>query len=261
MSKDELLELFQTRAIDNNWRLQFTSVLQLIVAPVYIFFALLMLNKHEKKSLNIFSEPDKIDLRWLKVLLWSFGIIWLIISVNIFIYEFSQLSILIWAHYTFTILFAIFIFFIGYQGIKKANIFADVKFHESSKKEKSSDKKETPISEYDDKLIRKLENHIIENKPHLKSTLTISELASEIDTQPHTLSSLLNNKLSKNFFDYVNHYRIDEFKERLKDHENRKYTILALAFDCGFNSKSSFNRIFKNYEGITPTEYQKKLNF
>lgn len=260
LNKNELNEFFQIRAIDANWRLQLAQVLQLIVPLIYIIFALRLISIQEKKNLNIFSELEKIDLNWLKILLWSFGIIWFIISVNVFIYEFSQARILIWAHYTFTILFVFFIFFIGYQGIKKSNIFLDVKNAENNKIEKPIIEKKEIVIDENDEQVKELLDFMKTEKPYLKSNLTISDLASELNTQPHILSSLLNNKLSKNFFDFVNQYRIEEFKIQIEDPENKKYTILALAFECGFNSKSSFNRIFKNYEGVTPSEYLKKNN-
>ena len=131
LSKDELNSFFQIRAIEANWRLQLAQLLQVLVPLIYIFFALSLIKKQEKKNLNIFSELEKIDLNWLKILLWTFGVIWFIISVNVLIYEFSQARILVWAHYTFTILFVFFIFFIGYQGIKKANIFLDVYYSDN----------------------------------------------------------------------------------------------------------------------------------
>lgn len=257
LDKDELNEFFQIRAIDANWRLQLAQLLQVLVPLIYIVFALRLIGKQQKKNLNIFSELEKIDLNWLKILLWSFGIIWFIISVNVLIYEFSQARMLIWAHYTFTILFVFFIFFIGYQGIKKSNIFLDVYDAEAHKVEKPIiQKKEIAIDENDEQ-VKELLEYMKTEKPYLKSNLTISDLANELSTQPHILSSLLNNKLSKNFFDFVNQYRIEEFKIRIEDPASKRFTLLALAFECGFNSKSSFNRIFKNYEGITPSEYLK----
>jgi AraC-like DNA-binding protein len=257
LDKDELNTFFQIRAIDANWRLQLAQLLQVLVPLIYIFFALRLINKQEKKNLDFFSELDKIDLNWLKILLWSFGVIWFIVSVNVLIYEFSQARILVWAHYTFTILFVFFIFFIGYYGIKKSNIFLNVNYPDDQKNEKQLVEKKEVIIDEDDTQVKELLQYMTNEKPHLKSNLTISELANDLGTQPHVLSSILNNKLSKNFFDFVNQYRIEDFKIRIEDPENKKYTILALAFECGFNSKSSFNRIFKNYEGVTPSEYLK----
>ncbi len=61
--------------------------------------------------------------------------------------------------------------------------------------------------------------------------------------------------MGKNFSDFVNNYRIEEFKSKIQDPGNKKYTILSIAMDCGFNSKSSFNTVFKKLTGQTPTQY------
>ena len=65
----------------------------------------------------------------------------------------------------------------------------------------------------------------------------------------------VNKKVGKNFYDFVNQYRLEEFKRLLSDPKNRNLTLLSLAIDCGFNSKSSFNRHFKKVTGQTPSQY------
>nr|WP_246440606.1 helix-turn-helix domain-containing protein [Rhabdobacter roseus] len=79
-----------------------------------------------------------------------------------------------------------------------------------------------------------------------------------IDAQVHHLSQVINEKEQKNFYDLINGWRIEEFLKEVKSEKNKKYTLLAIAYDCGFNSKASFNRNFKKYTGKTPTEYLNK---
>jgi AraC-like DNA-binding protein len=83
-------------------------------------------------------------------------------------------------------------------------------------------------------------------------------VAEELEIHPNTLSQVINTVEQKNFFDYVNTLRIEEFKERIANPDNQKYTLLSLAFECGFNSKTSFNRNFKNLTGKSPSEYLKE---
>jgi len=71
----------------------------------------------------------------------------------------------------------------------------------------------------------------------------------------HLLSKVINEVYEKNFFDFINEYRIDEFKQRFEDPRNRHYTMLAIAFEVGFNSKTAFNRSFKKMTHQTPREY------
>ncbi|RAJ25091.1 helix-turn-helix protein [Gelidibacter algens] len=105
------------------------------------------------------------------------------------------------------------------------------------------------------KLSQKMEDEKLFVKPELK----LSELAQLMDVHPNNLSQVINTFEEKNFYDYINSKRIDFFKKIIKSPESKKYTILSLAFDCGFNSKSSFNKYFKKETNLTPTEYIKLL--
>ena len=94
------------------------------------------------------------------------------------------------------------------------------------------------------------------DKIYLDSELGLSQLAEKIEVSTNHLSMLLNDYIGKNFYDYINHYRVEEVKRRLKDPNYQKQTLSSIGGDCGFNSKSAFNRIFKNLTGKTPSEYQ-----
>ncbi len=82
-------------------------------------------------------------------------------------------------------------------------------------------------------------------------------MALELGTHPNYLSQIINEKEGKSFYDFVNSFRVEEFKRLVKDSKNKQFTLLALAYDCGFNSKSSFNRYFKKNTGKTPSEFVK----
>ena len=97
-------------------------------------------------------------------------------------------------------------------------------------------------------------------KIYTESELSLYELANRLDTLPNYLSQVINDKEGKNFYDYINMLRIDEFKRLVSRPESRKYTLLSLSFDCGFNSKSSFNKNFKKVTGQSPSEYLNQLH-
>jgi AraC-like DNA-binding protein len=100
---------------------------------------------------------------------------------------------------------------------------------------------------------------MIKDKAYRKSDLSIDDLASKLKIHHNYLSQVINEREKKNFYEFVNHFRLEEFKKLLSEPKNRNYTLLALAFECGFNSKSSFNRYFKKSTGKTPSEYFSEL--
>lgn len=94
-----------------------------------------------------------------------------------------------------------------------------------------------------------------EERPYTNIGLTLNELAGMLKISPHLLSKIINEVYQKNFFDFINSYRIEAFKTRFEDPQNRQYTMLAIAFEVGFNSKTAFNRAFKKMTQQTPREY------
>lgn len=95
------------------------------------------------------------------------------------------------------------------------------------------------------------------NKPYLKSDLKISELAELISVPYYQLSQFINEEFDVNFYDFINKYRVEEAKKLLLEDENN-YKILAIAYEVGFNSKATFNRVFKKLTDLTPSEFREK---
>ena len=95
-------------------------------------------------------------------------------------------------------------------------------------------------------------------KPHLNQTLTLNNLAASLNVQPKILSQIINQNLNKNFYDFINDYRVNEAKTILSDNSKAEMTVLEILYECGFNSKSVFNTAFKRYTGLTPSEFRLK---
>jgi YesN/AraC family two-component response regulator len=104
-------------------------------------------------------------------------------------------------------------------------------------------------------LKEKVEAYMQKHTPFTNPKLTLNDLAAKIKIPPHILSKVINEGFDKNFFDFVNTYRIEEFKKRMEDPKNKNFTLLGIAFDVGFNSKTAFNRSFKKITNQTPSEY------
>lgn len=108
--------------------------------------------------------------------------------------------------------------------------------------------------------LKQLETLMVEEQPYLDTTLTLRALAEMLDIRANHLSQLLNEGLGKNFSEYINAYRLQAFKERAADPKQQHLTILAMAYDSGFNSKTVFNTFFKKATGKTPRAYWKEVN-
>ena len=107
-----------------------------------------------------------------------------------------------------------------------------------------------------EQLIRYMEDV----KPYLNPELSLPELADSFEISRNQLSAVINKIHKKNFYEFVNQYRVDEVKRLMNDPSNKQFKLISLAYDAGFNSKASFYRIFKQMTGMTPSEYISKLH-
>jgi AraC-like DNA-binding protein len=229
---------------------------------VYIVITNILLFKHKRRILGQFSNQEKINLNWLRFLFYGMGVLWtVIIFTGNDEWIFSMASV--------------FIVFIGYFGIKQGGIFTN-RFPEMTE--------EDPIREfvienavYDSGIVKKkyaksglnedaakdlhlqLQHVMYTGKLFTEPELTLTDLAGRLSVHPNYLSQVINESEGVNFYDYVNALRVEEFKRLVSIPENQKYTLLALAYDCGFNSKSAFNRFFKKSTSLSPSEYLKSI--
>jgi AraC-like DNA-binding protein len=106
-------------------------------------------------------------------------------------------------------------------------------------------------------VLLRLEGHMRGQRPWLEPDLTLEQLAGQLQMRPKLLSQAINEGLGQNFFEFVNTYRIEEAKRLLTDPADKKITVLEVLYEVGFNSKSSFNTVFKKQTGLTPSEFKK----
>ena len=153
-----------------------------------------------------------------------------------------------------------FVFYIGYFGIKHENVFTnhndthkmDFEKENAEEKYKKSGIKPAEASN----IFKKLLQVMADEKPYLDSKLSLVALAKILDVSPNQLSQIINQKAKVNFHDFINAYRVEEFIQNAN--KNKSFSLLALALDSGFNSKSSFNTIFKKQKGVTPSQFLAK---
>lgn len=229
----------------------------LVSVPAYALVSLRKLRRHEADMLDRYSERRGRDLAWLRRIVLALLAVWGVVILTTLTPWLLPSGV---RHQMMTAV-TLFIYAIGYFGWRQ---FAVVDPTEpdatdaapggpadgSPKYERSGLKR----SEIED-LVARLEAHLEEDRPHLEPGVTLMQIAANLETTPNRLSQAINQGMEKNFHVLVNERRVEDFKRRALDLRNRHRTLLAVAFDSGFSSKSSFNRVFKQLAGMSPRQY------
>lgn len=221
-----------------------------LVFIVYLFLAGRLIIKYQKHLKYRYSDTEQVNLNWLKYLIIGFINIYLLGSLFGGILCYQGIPLYYINYYVYSAI-VLFVFGLGYFGIKQKDVFI------SSNQEEKKDltKKPIIITKQDELFAENLRRYMVLRKPYLNEKLTLQDLAALLKVKPYYITFVLNHVINKKFYDFVNDYRVQEIKKRIDEGEILKYTILSIAFDCGFNSKASFNRIFKSFTGYSPTEY------
>ena len=217
-----------------------------------------MIHRHRMNLETEFSSIEGKSLSWIKGFLHIFGLFFLVLPITLIIvihtdnYSFIDKTISLALSYI--------IFVLGYHGLSKEEVFSNLDVDI----EKPIAEKEAPaekvVTVKDPGEIRRMLDYINVKKPYLDENLTLTGLAEQLGTTRNQLSSIINNDLGSSFYDFINNYRVEEVKRLLTDPKNQNFTILSIAFDAGFSSKSAFNNIFKKVTGLTPSKFRENLN-
>ena len=228
----------------------------------YLFNSLKHYFKYRKLSLQEVSFADEIAFTWIKHFIIAFGLI-LLLRVLFFILnpEWGEFGSKYWYYLCFSILL-LYISISGYSNtIKTSSGFHSGVFIESEPSEvviKVENKIKTSevmaMHEWKDKIIHLFDQDKIYQNPNL----TLSQVASLLDTNRNIISKAINQEFKMNFNDFVNQKRAEAVIEELKNGKHTTNTLLSIALDCGFNSKTTFNRAFKKHTGSTPKQFISK---
>ena len=231
--------------------------------PFYLMKCFVFLKKYEDDILTKFSYTEDISLEWLSRFLWGMVIVgatfilFEVVAANFFNFSSKEGMLL-----PFITLLGL-VFYLGIYGLRHKIIFFDEPepVLENRQLPTSSDAKyqySNLTSEKGEEYLAQLLQFMKTEKPYLQPKISIGELSEKADIPVHYLSQIINEKLNQNFFDFINSYRVEEFKQLLAMPDNQNYTLLSLAFEAGFNSKSSFNAIFKKITGLTPSGFARR---
>jgi AraC-like DNA-binding protein len=235
----------------------FFLILTAVSGPVYFLLTFTLFKKLDINIFNNFSNSTEIDLYWIRKLVLFFGIIWTaLISITVIHHVFHMFSMAFCTDGLFLSL-SVFVMLIGFFGLKQKIIFSTEEMVSGDGIKSQTKYSGSRLSDSEAKrLAEQLKLHIESSKTYLNPDLTLSQLAAETGMSSHLLSQVINEQFNLNFFDFVNQYRVEDFKKRMGDPNYNHYSILGVAFDCGFNSKSAFNRVFKKVTGHTPSQYK-----
>ena len=266
LSGNEKMEYVSNLAEQGSVFLTIVLYSYMVSGVTYVILTLLLLRRHRQNLKYNFSNTERVNLNWLRYLTIGMIVIWSIVTVGYLIVKAFDLNI---AYIVDTLIFSAlsgFVLMIGYFGIRQTTIFSGSGHvynpggSDEVRETRSPQvryRKSGLSSEQGDDLQLQLEKLMRDEKPYLDDTLTLSSLAERLDTHSNYLSQVINERFEKNFYDYINTARVEEFKILTREPRAQHLTLLALAFECGFSSKSSFNKFFKKSTGQTPSEYMR----
>jgi AraC-like DNA-binding protein len=221
----------------------------------YLIFTLLLLNKYKKAATFNFSNFKNKELLWVKHMLIS-ALFIVVVDIIAFIYDFILPNSYFETDFVIILLLVLFLYFLGYYGVKQSRVLVPDFLLDPINENKAS----ISLQNIDDVKIKqhisKIKEVLIKEKLFLDEDLTLNKLATAISLSDKKLSAIINQKMNTSFYDLINSCRLKEFKKRIVSGEFENLTILGIAYDCGFKSKSTFNRLFKLNTGISPSEYK-----
>jgi len=220
---------------------------------MYLILSVYVLIKLSKKSSQQSNIIENKNLPWLRnfliiaLVVWAVGVFRLFFAYNLRpeTMLISPLSLSIW------------VYILGYLALRSPEVLAGVE--ENLLPPAKRYEKSTLTSVKAKNTLGKLLQLMTDEKPFTDGELTLQKLAEQLSISPHHLSQIINEQLNQNFFDFINSYRIEEVKRIMADSNYKHLSIIAIAEEAGFSSKSSFNSIFKKNTGMTPSQFRKNL--
>lgn len=261
LSQPERLSIFASKGHGYEWFFMIQRILVLASGVIYVTLSLLVLRNHKQTVKDNYSQTEQVDLIWLRYLIYATALVWVAVFLKNDVIIFS--------------LVALFVLLLGYFGNKQVGIFTTFNstISETTATTEMAAAQEAPLtqagstgkylkSNLSEANLREIHQRLLtamnEQRLFLNAELTITDLANTLAVHPNHLSQVINSLESKTFYDFINHKRVEEFKRIMALPESQKYTLLGLAFECGFNSKTAFYRNFKNITGQSPTQYLKQ---
>jgi AraC-like DNA-binding protein len=231
---------------------QWRSALVIAQFLVYLVFSVLMIAKYSKRKGRSSNPSDRTILFQVRFLLASFFMLW-IVGILRYAFDVRYPAYMPQTKLVLPVGVTVILYALAYLSLRKSEVLVGFEERQPEKKYQKS----TLTPDRAERYLKKLLNAMQVEKVYTDGDLTLQKLATQLSIPPQHLSQVVNEHLNQSLLDFINTHRIDEAKRRLIDPANKHLSILAIAEDVGFNSKSSFNAVFKKYAGVTPSEFRK----
>jgi len=249
--------------VANSWVIHF-SLFQYLLSSMHIQILCYMvasikeISSYQNRIANAYSSLEKMNLNWLKLNVIAFLCMWLVDIANLLLGKIEFIPDEVEILLTFVSLLINFLFanLIIYKGLTTPELFIEPLVTRVKNKYSGS----LLSSEQSSRIAEKLKDFMEKEKPFLEPEITLQELSSRIEINPRYVSQVINERFNKNFFEFINYYRVEEAKTQLASDTGLTKTVLEILYECGFNSKSVFNTFFKKSTGLTPSQYRKRCS-
>ena len=258
---NSLPEHFGTQGAWSAWRqgavdveLTYLSKLSFLI---YSVLTIMVYRQYKKHIYNQYSDTERIEFNWLRIILY------IIVATLLFDLVWTILGEFVESSYTFgwakRFAFAIMIYLLSILGYSHTqSLPQQLAFNPEKDKEEGDefDKNDFPeLAAHKSRLVDLMNTE----KPYLNSNITLKDLAQQVGVNTSVLSKVINTGYQQNFNEFINAQRVNAVKEKLADKSYEHLTLTAIAFECGFNSKATFNRAFKKFAGLSPREFVAKI--
>jgi AraC-like DNA-binding protein len=227
------------------WRIR--SGLLVLQSLPYVVLTVAMFRAHNRRTKASPSAAGRSHMLWLRIF-----IVMILTTAAVgllrFVFTFRAETMLL-----VPLCFSIMVYVAGYMTLKHPDALTGGDESTPSKKYGKSNL----TSERAEAYLKRLLHVMKTERPYIDGDLTLQKLADRLSIPVNHLSQIINERVGQNFFDFVNSYRVKEAQELLIDAAKKHYTVLAIAEEVGFSSKSAFNAVFKKHVNMTPSEYRR----
>jgi len=231
---------------------EYLESMAIVSIVIYMMISYRKIVTYQRSLLDNVSNTEEIDLRWIRrliiVVVFSFVLILVFLTISSGISGKYNLDKWDGSRSMILLIYAGILYWISISGFKQTQT---LRISTSNVLPPSSED-----SSQNSEVIQRLKDVIETQKLYTNSELGLMDLSKTVEISPRAISDAINQELGKNYYQFINEYRVQEMKEKLKDSSLTHLKIFSLAVDSGFNSKASFNRVFKTYTGYTPKEFR-----